>query len=216
MLADAPALAVIDLGPDADVARAQAVLDQVAGDLPSKRRRGIRPQTRDVLIIRGDVEGMRRLRERFEAQTHGGWDRRVEVEERFQRTLPSQATAHCFSKEFPSVKSRIAVLLQGRRSGTGEELRLSGVVPLKGRTHLDPDQRDQVVSDFRDTFVKPLARGLGVRVVDRAVQLCGATGVSGDAPLSRFLAEVRPFRIYDGPTETHKWSIGRRLARARA
>ncbi|HWK29575.1 MAG TPA: acyl-CoA dehydrogenase family protein [Solirubrobacter sp.] len=54
------------------------------------------------------------------------------------------------------------------------------------------------------------------RVVDRAVQLCGATGVSGDAPLSRFLAEVRPFRIYDGPTETHKWSIGRRLARARA
>jgi acyl-CoA dehydrogenase len=53
------------------------------------------------------------------------------------------------------------------------------------------------------------------RVIDRAVQLCGAYGVSGDAPLSRFLAEVRPFRIYDGPTETHKWSIGRRIVRAR-
>lgn len=53
------------------------------------------------------------------------------------------------------------------------------------------------------------------RVIDRSVQLCGARGVSGDAPLARFLAEVRPFRIYDGPTELHKWSIGRRLVRAR-
>ncbi len=55
-----------------------------------------------------------------------------------------------------------------------------------------------------------------VRVVDRAVQICGGTGVSGDAPLARFLNEVRPFRIYDGPTETHYWSIARRELRARA
>lgn len=52
------------------------------------------------------------------------------------------------------------------------------------------------------------------RVVDRAVQLCGALGISGDAPLARFLTEIRPFRIYDGPTETHKWSLGRRMVRA--
>lgn len=54
------------------------------------------------------------------------------------------------------------------------------------------------------------------RVVDRAVQICGALGVSGDAPLARYLAEVRPFRIYDGPTETHLWSIARRALRERA
>lgn len=53
------------------------------------------------------------------------------------------------------------------------------------------------------------------RVVDRAVQICGALGVSGDAPLARYLAEVRPFRIYDGPTETHMWSIARRALRER-
>lgn len=52
------------------------------------------------------------------------------------------------------------------------------------------------------------------RVVDRAVQLAGALGVSGDAPLARFFTELRPFRIYDGPTETHKWAIGRRMVRA--
>ena len=52
------------------------------------------------------------------------------------------------------------------------------------------------------------------RVVDRAVQVCGALGVSADLPLSRLLREVRPFRIYDGPSETHRWAIARRAVRA--
>jgi alkylation response protein AidB-like acyl-CoA dehydrogenase len=45
------------------------------------------------------------------------------------------------------------------------------------------------------------------------VQICGALGISGDILLSRFLREVRPFRIYDGPSETHRWSIARRVLR---
>jgi acyl-CoA dehydrogenase len=49
------------------------------------------------------------------------------------------------------------------------------------------------------------------RVVDRSVQLHGAVGVSGETILSRFLQEVRPFRIYDGPSEVHRWAIARRL-----
>ncbi len=54
------------------------------------------------------------------------------------------------------------------------------------------------------------------RVVDRAIQLCGGLGVSGDLPLARLAREVRPFRIYDGPSETHRWSIARRtVSRAR-
>jgi acyl-CoA dehydrogenase len=53
------------------------------------------------------------------------------------------------------------------------------------------------------------------RVVDRAVQICGALGVSGDAPLARYLAEMRPFRIYDGATEAHLWAISRRATRRR-
>jgi acyl-CoA dehydrogenase len=53
------------------------------------------------------------------------------------------------------------------------------------------------------------------RVGDRAVQICGSLGVSGDAPLGRYLAELRPFRIYDGPTEAHKWAIARRALRDR-
>lgn len=54
------------------------------------------------------------------------------------------------------------------------------------------------------------------RVVDRAVQIHGGLGVPHDVPLARYLNEVRPFRIYDGPSETHRWSIARRVARRRA
>ena len=54
------------------------------------------------------------------------------------------------------------------------------------------------------------------RVVDRAMQLAGGDGVTADLPLARFLAEVRPFRIYDGPSETHRWAIARRASRDRA
>ncbi|MDJ0311743.1 acyl-CoA dehydrogenase family protein [Arthrobacter sp. H35-D1] len=53
------------------------------------------------------------------------------------------------------------------------------------------------------------------RVIDRAVQLCGGDGVSDGLPLIQYLNEVRPFRIYDGSTETHKWAIARRAASGR-
>lgn len=52
------------------------------------------------------------------------------------------------------------------------------------------------------------------RVIDRSVQLCGGLGVSGDLPLAQFMAEVRPFRIYDGPSEVHRMSIARRSVRS--
>lgn len=54
------------------------------------------------------------------------------------------------------------------------------------------------------------------RVVDRSLQICGALGVSGDVLLSRFLREVRAFRIYDGPSETHRWAIAKRVVRGLA
>ncbi|TBH21825.1 acyl-CoA dehydrogenase family protein [Thermus thermamylovorans] len=49
------------------------------------------------------------------------------------------------------------------------------------------------------------------RAVDRAVQITGGLGISEDIPLSIFYREVRPFRIYDGPSEVHRASIGKRV-----
>nr|MCW2728401.1 Butyryl-CoA dehydrogenase [Aeromicrobium sp.] len=54
------------------------------------------------------------------------------------------------------------------------------------------------------------------RVVDRAIQICGGDGVSDGLPLAQYANEVRPFRIYDGSNETHKWAISRRASADRA
>jgi acyl-CoA dehydrogenase len=54
------------------------------------------------------------------------------------------------------------------------------------------------------------------RVIDRSIQLCGGDGVSDGLPLAQFHNDVRPFRIYDGPNETHKWAIARRASSARS
>lgn len=51
------------------------------------------------------------------------------------------------------------------------------------------------------------------RVVDRATQMCGGLGVSRDLPVARIAREIRPFRIYDGPSEVHRWSIAKRTVR---
>ncbi|MEO6512123.1 MAG: acyl-CoA dehydrogenase family protein [Nocardioides sp.] len=54
------------------------------------------------------------------------------------------------------------------------------------------------------------------RVADRSVQVCGGLGVTADLPAARVLRELRPFRVYDGPTEVHLWSIARRALRRHA
>lgn len=51
------------------------------------------------------------------------------------------------------------------------------------------------------------------RVIDRAVQICGAHGISEDWPLAMLYREHRAFRIYDGPSEVHRMSVGRRVFR---
>ena len=51
------------------------------------------------------------------------------------------------------------------------------------------------------------------RVVDRCVQILGGQGVTGETIVERLFREVRGFRIYDGPSEVHRWSLARHLVR---
>lgn len=51
------------------------------------------------------------------------------------------------------------------------------------------------------------------RVADRCVQTMGGTGVSGDTIVEQVFREIRAFRVYDGPTEVHKWSLAKKIKR---
>ena len=77
---------------------------------------------------------------------------------------------------------------------------------------LDTGDRAGFETSIAKTFVAEAVN----RVVDRAVQVHGALGVSDDLPLALFLREVRPFRIYDGASEVHRMSIAKHAVRRRA
>jgi acyl-CoA dehydrogenase len=53
------------------------------------------------------------------------------------------------------------------------------------------------------------------RVVDRSVQILGGQGVTHESVVARIFADVRAFRIYDGPSEVHRWSLARHILKRR-
>ena len=52
-----------------------------------------------------------------------------------------------------------------------------------------------------------------MRIADRCVQVMGGSGVTEDSIVEQVFREVRAFRIYDGPTEVHKWSLAKKIKR---
>ncbi len=52
------------------------------------------------------------------------------------------------------------------------------------------------------------------RIADRCVQVLGGRGMSRDTVVEQLFREIRGFRIYDGPSEVHRWAIAKRLMRA--
>ena len=52
-----------------------------------------------------------------------------------------------------------------------------------------------------------------MRVADRCVQVMGGTGVTDKTIVEQVFREIRAFRIYDGPTEVHKWSLAKKVKR---
>ncbi len=49
------------------------------------------------------------------------------------------------------------------------------------------------------------------RVVDRSLQVLGGMGITTDTVVQRIYREIRPFRLYDGPSEVHRHALARRI-----
>ena len=61
------------------------------------------------------------------------------------------------------------------------------------------------------SMIKAYTTEMAWRVVDHAIQTFGAMGVTKELPLHLMAAKLRTMRIYDGPTEVHKWVVARRF-----
>ena len=61
------------------------------------------------------------------------------------------------------------------------------------------------------SMIKGYATEMAYEVVDHAMQTFGAMGMTKELPLQLMATKLRTMRIYDGPTEVHKWVVARNL-----
>ena len=61
------------------------------------------------------------------------------------------------------------------------------------------------------SLIKFHVAGVLQNVLDRAIQVHGALGMTDETPLAFWFRHERAARIYDGPDEVHKWSVARRI-----
>ena len=52
-----------------------------------------------------------------------------------------------------------------------------------------------------------------MKIADNCVQVMGGLGVTDKTIVEQVFREIRAFRIYDGPTEVHKWSLAKKITR---
>jgi acyl-CoA dehydrogenase len=63
------------------------------------------------------------------------------------------------------------------------------------------------------SMLKVFATEMATEVIDHAMQAFGAMGVTKELPLQLMASQVRTMRVYEGPSEVHRWVIARRLIR---
>ena len=101
-------------------------------------------------------------------------------------------------------------LLQSYVFESAAQIQASRLLTLDAARRLDEggDAREQIA------LIKVVGARMLHDVVDRAIQVHGAMGLTPDSPLDRMYRHAREARIYDGPDEVHIHSVSRRLLKA--
>jgi alkylation response protein AidB-like acyl-CoA dehydrogenase len=101
-------------------------------------------------------------------------------------------------------------LLQSYVFESAAEIQASRLLTLDAARQLDAgkEAREQIA------LIKVAGARMLHNVVDRAMQVHGAMGLTPDSPLDRMYRHAREARIYDGPDEVHINSVARRLLKA--
>jgi acyl-CoA dehydrogenase len=60
-------------------------------------------------------------------------------------------------------------------------------------------------------LIKFYVANIMLQLIDRAIQLHGALGITSDTILAHYYVHERGARIYDGPDEVHKMSVSKRI-----
>jgi acyl-CoA dehydrogenase len=88
------------------------------------------------------------------------------------------------------------------------EIEMARLLTLKAAWMMDTVGNRQARMEI--SAIKVAAPNVALKVLDRAIQVHGGGGVSGDFSLASAYAHLRTLRLADGPDEVHKLSIARR------
>ncbi|HYM29711.1 MAG TPA: acyl-CoA dehydrogenase, partial [Candidatus Cybelea sp.] len=61
------------------------------------------------------------------------------------------------------------------------------------------------------SMIKVFATEMAWDIIDHAMQSFGAMGMTKELPLQQMANRVRIMRIYEGPSEVHRWVVARNL-----
>jgi acyl-CoA dehydrogenase len=129
------------------------------------------------------------------------------------RWLGQARRAHDVALEHARNRRAFGVRL-GEHEGVGFMLADNDMDLMSARLHvwhtawlLDQGHK----GNFESSRAKTVCAEAEWRVVDRAVQILGGQGVTGETIVMRIFRDMRAFRIYDGPSEVHRWSMARKI-----
>lgn len=129
------------------------------------------------------------------------------------RWLGQARRAHDIATEYARTRQAFGRVL-GKHEGVGFMLADNDMDIQTSRLHiahtawlLDQGQ----TCNFESSRAKVTCSEAEWRVVDRCVQMLGGQGVTGETVVMRIFLDMRAFRIYDGPSEVHRWSMARKI-----
>jgi len=129
------------------------------------------------------------------------------------RWLGQARRAHDIATEYARTRQAFGQAL-GKHEGVGFMLADNDMDLQTARLHiwhtawlLDQGHK----CNFESSRAKVVCSELLWNVVDRCVQILGGQGVTAEKEVMRIFMDMRSFRIYDGPSEVHRWSMARKI-----
>lgn len=132
------------------------------------------------------------------------------------RWLGQARRAHDIATEYARTREAFGRVL-GKHEGVGFMLADNDMDMHTARMHIWHtawllDQGNSC--NFESSRAKVVCSEAEWNVVDRCVQILGGQGVTGEKEVMRIFMDMRSFRIYDGPSEVHRWSLARKILNA--
>ena len=115
-----------------------------------------------------------------------------------QRSVSRQA----FGKHLARLGGNIDIIANARMDI--EQARLLTLKTAWMMDNVDPKEARVWIS-----MIKTAVPNVSIRIVDQAIQMFGALGVSQDTPLAAMYMAQRTLRLADGPDEVHRMVVGR-------